>query len=64
MDQWPVGGIFDVLSASLMIFIFFAARFSFSVLPCFFALDFCGDLSDTVIPSAAQVESGRTPVST
>ena len=59
--QRPVGGTFDVLSESLRIFIFFAARFSFNVLPCFFALDFCGDLSDTVIPSARYVQSGRTP---
>jgi hypothetical protein len=29
---------------------FFAARFSFSVLPAFLAFDFCGDLSDTMTP--------------
>jgi hypothetical protein len=44
--QWPDGGMFDVLSVCLILFILFAARFSFSVLPCFFALAFCGDLSD------------------
>ncbi|MGC5022434.1 hypothetical protein [Micromonospora sp. DT47] len=35
--QWPVGGIDEGLSACLA---FFAARFSFKVLPCFFTLLF------------------------
>jgi hypothetical protein len=34
--QRPVGGMFEVLSARLIVFIFFAARFSLNVLPCFF----------------------------
>jgi len=39
--QWPVGGINDGGTACLS---FFAARFSFSVLPFFFASFFWGDL--------------------
>jgi hypothetical protein len=41
--QWPADGITPGLSACL---IFFAARFSFKVLPCFFTLLFWGDLLD------------------
>jgi hypothetical protein len=52
--QWPVGGIFEALSASRLFFIFFAARFSFNVWPCFLALAFRGDLSDTMAPLLAQ----------
>ena len=44
--QWPVGGISAGLSACLA---FFAARFSFRVLPGFFTLLFCGDLLDTTV---------------
>jgi hypothetical protein len=36
----------EVVSACLIFFITFAARFSFKVFPCFFALPFWGDLSD------------------
>jgi hypothetical protein len=46
-----VGGIFEVVSASLTCFIFLAARFSFNVRPGFFALAFCGDLLDITAPS-------------
>ena len=44
--QCPVGGISAGLSACLA---FFAARFSFRVLPGFFTLLFCGDLLDTTV---------------
>jgi hypothetical protein len=45
--QWPVGRIWEDLSVFLS---FFAARFSFSVLPGFFALSFRGDFSGTPDP--------------
>jgi hypothetical protein len=53
--QWPVGGISDGFAARLA---FFAARFSFRLLPDFFTLLFCGDLSDTtVLPTISGVRS-------
>jgi hypothetical protein len=56
--------MFEVLSARLIFFILFSARFSFNVLPCFFVLDFCGDLSDMATLRQANVETtppGRVP---
>jgi hypothetical protein len=50
--QWPVGGISEGFFAFL---VFFAARFSFNVLPCFFTLVFCGDLLDMATPSLRNV---------
>src|SRR3954468_17796234 len=44
-DQWPVGGMTEVVVDSLIRFAFFAACFSFNVLPCFLALPLWGDLS-------------------
>jgi hypothetical protein len=49
--------MFEVLSARLIFFILFSARFSFNVLPCFFVLDFCGDLSDMATLRQANVET-------
>jgi hypothetical protein len=50
-DQWPVGGMFEVVRDCMSRFTFFAVCFSFSVLPCFFRLAFRGDLSDMMTPS-------------
>jgi hypothetical protein len=56
--QWPVGGISDGFAACLA---FFAARFSFRLLPGFFTLLFCGDLSDTtVLPTISGYAHGLT----
>src|SRR5437660_12735902 len=56
--QWPVGGISDGFGACLA---FFAARFSFRLLPGFFTLLFCGDLSDTtVLPTISGYAHGLT----
>ena len=43
MRQWPVGGTTEVEPTCLL---FFAARFSLTVLPGFFPLSFWGDLLD------------------
>jgi len=57
--QWPVGGISEGLTACLALF---AARFSFRLLPGFFALLFCGDLSDTtVLPHNIVVLAATAP---
>jgi hypothetical protein len=48
--------MFEVLPACLILFVLFAARFSFNVLPSFFALALCGDLSDMMTLSLADVE--------